>query len=105
VNLRVDVVGVPGRSVVRPAGRLRGEDNAIFEQICNDQALPFRIDLEDLLSADDAGLAVLLRQKERGARLIRVPEYIRLRLAVAAKLAEPTLVRPRPRRAPNHGQS
>jgi hypothetical protein len=102
VNLRVDVVGVPGRPVVRPAGRLLGEDNAVFEQICNEQALPFRIDLEDLLSADDAGLSVLLRQRERGARFIRVPEYIRLRLAVAARLADPTLVRPRPRprRAP-----
>ena len=97
VNLRVDVVGADGRRVVRPAGRLLGEDIPIFEQICNDQAPPFQIDLEELLSADEAGLAVLLRQRERGARFVHVPAYIRLRLA-AAKRANPTLVRPRPRR-------
>ena len=97
MNLRVDVVGADGRRVVRPAGRLLGEDIPIFEQICNDQAPPFQIDLEELLSADEAGLAVLLRQRERGARFVHVPAYIRLRLA-AAKRANPTLVRPRPRR-------
>jgi len=101
VNLRVDVIGLAGRRVVRPAGRLLGDDVAVFEQICNQEPLPFRIDFEDLLSADEAGLAVLLRQKERGARFIRVPAYIRLRLEVAARLADPTLVRPRPRRAPD----
>ena len=98
MNLRVDVVGAGGRRVVRPAGRLLGEDIPIFEQICNDQAPPFQIDLEELLSADEAGLAVLLRQRERGARFVHVPAYIRLRLAAAAKRADPTLVRRRPRR-------
>jgi hypothetical protein len=83
----VDVVGVAGRRVVRPAGRLFGEDVTIFERICNDEPLPFRIDLEDLLSADQAGLAVLLRQKVRGVSLTRVPGYIRIGLASAAKLA------------------
>jgi hypothetical protein len=99
VNLRVDIVGVAGRRVVRPAGRLLGEDVAVFEQICSQEPLPFRIDLEELLSADEAGLALLLRQKEKGARFIRVPAYIRLRLEAAARLADPTLVRPRRRRA------
>jgi hypothetical protein len=99
VNLRVDVIGLAGRRVVRAAGRLFGEDVAIFEQICNDEPLPFRIDLEELLSADQAGLAVLLRQKERGARFRRVPGYIRLRLASAAKLAGSPTLRVRRRRS------
>ena len=98
MNLRVDVIGADGRRIVRPAGRLLGEDTPIFEQICNDQAPPFQIDLEELLSADEAALAVLLRQQKRGARFVHVPAYIRLRLAATAKLADPTLVRPRPRR-------
>ena len=87
VNLRVDIVGVDGRRVVRLAGRLLGGDAAMFEQICNAEPLPLRIDLQDLLSADDAGVAALLQQKQRGARFTRVPAYIRLRLAMAAKLA------------------
>jgi hypothetical protein len=97
VNLRVDVIGDAGRRIVRPAGRLLGEDVTVFEQICSQEPLPFRINLEDLLSADEAGLAVLLGQRQKGVRFIRVPAYIRLRLEVAAKLADPTLVRPRRR--------
>ena len=103
MNLRVDVLGVAGRRIVRPAGRLIGDEVTLFEQICDQEAVPFRIDLEDLLSADEAGLAVLLRQKEKGARFIRVPAYIRLRLEMTAKLADPTLVRPRSRRGRQAG--
>ena len=71
----------------------------MFEQICNAEPLPLRIDLQDLLSADDAGVAALLQQKQRGARFTRVPAYIRLRLAMAAKLAGHAPARQRRRRS------
>jgi ABC-type transporter Mla MlaB component len=56
------------------------------------------LDLSDLVSADQAGIAALQQLRERGATLIAVPGYLRLKLEPSQGPSTDAHARPWPRR-------
>ena len=66
-------IGVRDRGEVREIcleGRLAGEAIAEFERASQDLEPPIRIDLRQLLSADDTGLATLRARQQAGEELV-----------------------------------
>jgi hypothetical protein len=83
VNFRILVRRENNRVVVHLAGRLAGREvPELFEACTADQ--PPILELDELVSADALGLDALVRIEARGAHLIDVPEYIRLKLNMLA---------------------
>jgi hypothetical protein len=68
--------------VVRVDGRLDGEGVPELERVVASLPASLRLELPDLRSADEAGLAALRALRDRGIRLTGVSEYLRLRLEV-----------------------
>ena len=62
---------------MRVAGRLDEAAVADLLQVCAETPQPI-VELDDLRSADVAGLDALVRIEERGAHLMELPEYLRM---------------------------
>jgi hypothetical protein len=77
---RLDVIDQEGDSVLRVAGRLKGEAvDILWEQTCG-LAPPYTVDLRELVFADARGLEALHHLEQSGVRLIHVPELVRMQL-------------------------
>jgi anti-anti-sigma regulatory factor len=68
-------------TVVHVEGRLATAGVRLLEELVQDSAGAVSLDLSNLMSADDAGIAVLRTLKGRGVRLTSVSPYIGLLLA------------------------
>jgi hypothetical protein len=73
------------RLVIRLAGRLGKAQVPVLFDACASAAGPPMLELEDLISADAAGMDALLRIEEQGAELLGLPEHIRLTLDALSK--------------------
>ena len=69
----------PDRLVVTLAGRLSAAQVPEFLTACADDAR-LELELTDLVSADAAGIEAIQRVRAKGATLLGVPGYIRLKL-------------------------
>ena len=92
-----------GSTIVKVDGRLTVANLHDLEQLVGTVDGPALIDLSNLVSADDAGIATLRSLAGRGARLVGVTPYVALLLADEGALPQPPLKtrsrRPRNRRA------
>lgn len=68
------------RTVVRLAGRLSDGQVPDLLAACAQEGEPPILELDELVSADSVGIDALLRIEQQGARLIGLPEYLRLKL-------------------------
>ena len=75
----IEVVEGSDHRLVRLAGRLTAAQVPDLMGVCDDAAV-LRIDLGNLISVDAIGLEALQRYRERGATMMEVPGYIRLKL-------------------------
>ena len=75
----IGVVEERDRRIVTLAGRLSEEQVPELLQVCA-QTSVLQLDLRDLLAADAAGVDVLRRMRARGALLVGIPGYIRMKL-------------------------
>jgi hypothetical protein len=74
-------VDEPTRRVVRIAGRLGCSQVADLNRVCGDRAdRQLTLDLSELFHADAIGVEALRRLRREGATLVRLSEYMRLRL-------------------------
>lgn len=80
VECRIEVVREDQHSIVRLAGRLAESHTGAFLEACAGAGSAPLLDLTDLVSADAVGLDALLRVQAQGARLVGLPEYMRLKL-------------------------
>jgi len=71
--------------VVRLAGQLSEAQVPDLLAACAAADHTLSLELDDLLSADAIGVDALLRMQQQGARLIGLPEYLRLRLESVAR--------------------
>ena len=67
---------------VRLVGRLAEPQVPDFLEVCALREGPLILELDELISADAVGFDALLRIKQQGARVVGLPEYIRLKLDV-----------------------
>ena len=74
-----------GRLVVHVAGRLTEAQVPDLLEASAKAAEPLLLELNELVSADAAGLDALGRLEERGAELVALPEFLRLKLQVLAR--------------------
>ena len=81
VQLRVSVTRSVGSTIVKVDGRLTVASLHDLEHLVGSVDSPAVIDLSDLVSADDAGVATLRSLAGRGARLVGVTPYVALLLA------------------------
>jgi ABC-type transporter Mla MlaB component len=79
VDCWIGVVQERDRRVVTLAGRLGEEQVPVLLQVCG-HAGALHLDLSDLMAADAAGVEALRRMRARGALLVSVPGYIRMKL-------------------------
>jgi hypothetical protein len=77
---RIDVVNEVGPRVVQVSGRLTGACVPDLLTVCAAGAGPVHLDLDQLLSADHAGLGALRHLRASGALLVKVPPFIELLL-------------------------
>jgi anti-anti-sigma regulatory factor len=80
MDLRLDVVGEPGRSVVHVQGRLAGAAVGELDRVCRTTSRPLVLDLTHLMSADDSGVASLKRLGADGAQFVGLSPYLALLL-------------------------
>jgi hypothetical protein len=80
VLCRIETRREGGRLIVHVAGRLVEAHVPDFLEACAQAADPPIIELDELISADAIGMDTLLRLERRGAQLISLPEYLRLKL-------------------------
>ena len=78
--LRIDVQHAGGECLVGLHGWLTGEQVPVFETSCASLELALRIELAHLFGADARGLAALIAQGKRGARLTGASPHIELLL-------------------------
>ena len=100
MNLRLSVTKRNVATVVHVEGRLATAGVRLLEELVQDSAGAVSLDLSNLMSADDAGIAALRTFKGRGVRLTGVSPYIELLLADdrgRAKRTAPRHRRPRTR--------
>ena len=88
-----------GSTIVKVDGRLTATNLHELEQLVGTVDGPALIDLSNLVSADDAGVATLRSLAGRGARLIGVTPYVALLLADES--APPQPPKGRSRRPPS----
>ena len=74
---------------MRLAGRLAEAQTAAFLEACAGAGASPVLDLRDLVSADPIGLDALLRMQAQGARLVGLPEYMRLKLELLGRERRP----------------
>ncbi|HEY7254704.1 MAG TPA: hypothetical protein VIG37_29740 [Methylomirabilota bacterium] len=102
VQLRVSVTRSVGSTIVKVDGRLTVASLHDLEHLVGSVDAPAVIDLSNLVSADDAGVATLRSLAGRGARLVGVTPYVALLLADESGPPQPPKARsrrPRNRRA------
>ena len=80
MECRVDVSPESGRTVVRIHGRLGGAAVLELKRACREASGSLILDLTYLMSADDAGIAVLRRLAIDGVPLAGMSPYLRLLL-------------------------
>ena len=79
LTLRITPVPSDDRGTLRLEGRLRAEEVPELERSV--EAGVRALDLEDLLSADEEGLAAIRRLRERGVELRNPSHYLAMLLA------------------------
>lgn len=67
-------------TIVRVAGRLAGPGVEELERVCAGSLRPLRIDLAELLQADELGIALLRSLRDSGAELTGVSPFVGLLL-------------------------
>jgi len=77
---RIDARRNEQRLVLHLAGDLTEEYVPAFLEECASEGARLVIELDELLSADVVGLDALRRVEERGALLVALPFYLRLKL-------------------------
>jgi anti-anti-sigma regulatory factor len=77
---RIDVLHEAGPRVVQVSGRLTGACVPDLLKVCSAVAGALHLDLDQLVSADHAGLGALRHLRASGARLDKVPPFIELLL-------------------------
>ena len=80
MQCRIEIRQENERIVVRLAGRLGEAQVATLLEACSQTKDPPRLELDDLVSADAMGIDALLRIEQRGAQLIGLPQYLRIKL-------------------------
>ena len=73
------------RVVVHLAGRLSDGQVPDLLAACAGSGEPPIVELEELVSADSVGIDALLRIEQQGARLVGLPEYLRLKLEMLTR--------------------
>jgi anti-anti-sigma regulatory factor len=89
VECRIDVVRDDAQPIVRLAGRLAEAQTGAFLEACAGAGPAPLLDLADLISVDAVGLDALMRVQAQGARLVGLPEYIRLKLELLMREPPP----------------
>jgi hypothetical protein len=85
MTVRIDTAAGPGQPTIAVHGWLSVAEVPEFERLVTETGLPVRIDLTHLVEADLEGRQSLLRQQERGARLVGASPYLRLALESTAR--------------------
>ena len=78
--LRISEECLEGSTVVRVAGRLVGAGVEELERVCVASPRPLRIDLAEVLQADEIGLSLLRSLRESGVELSGGSPFIELLL-------------------------
>ena len=79
MDLHISTADVAGHRTVHVAGRLASNGAAELERVCGDPAR-LRLDVSELVSADEAGTGLLRKLREAGAEITGTPPYLRLLL-------------------------
>jgi hypothetical protein len=82
VTLQIVCRVVENEALIELHGWLSGPEIAEFQTVCASQALPFRVDLQNLAGASGDGVLALREVRARGAQLTGVSPYIGLLLRV-----------------------
>jgi len=82
---RLMVTSTEQGTVIRVDGRLRTDGVAELERVMQAADRPVVLDLSNLTSADDIGLATLRRLRAEGSRLVGASPYVGLLLAEGVK--------------------
>jgi hypothetical protein len=80
VDCWIGVVHEGDRRVVKLAGRLSAAEVPELLTACGDHDGGLELELSDLVSADAPGIEALQRLQRKGAKLVGVSGYIRLKL-------------------------
>ncbi len=80
MQCRIDVRREGEHVVVHLAGDLTQEYVPAFLEACASEGVRLVVELDELLSADVVGIDTLRRVEERGAVLVSLPYYLRLKL-------------------------
>ena len=80
VAFRAEVIDGGKTRTIRMAGRLGRQEARDLERLCVGPPDVLRLDIRDLLSADDAGLRTLTRLMAGGAELYGASPYLRMKL-------------------------
>ena len=83
MSCRIEVSTRADFCLVRIAGRLTEAETADLLGACAVSVQDVELDLSDLDGVDCVGLDALRRVRDRGARLLNLPQYIRLQLEPA----------------------
>ena len=78
--LRITEERLEGSTLMHVAGRLGGEGVEELSRACGAPSGCLRLDLTDLLQADELGLSLLRTLRESGAELVGVSPFIDLLL-------------------------
>jgi hypothetical protein len=89
VQFKAEVVGEGSYRLVRLVGRLQREHLAELMGLCAGPAESVRLDLTDLVSADESGLQALLSMRQRGINLRDESPLIALQLERARPERDP----------------
>lgn len=79
MDLHITLENAGDALTVRVAGRLGADGSAELERACRDE-VRLRLDLSELVTADEEGTRLLVRLRNAGAELAGVPPYIDLLL-------------------------
>ena len=79
MTLRITPVPSDDRGILRLEGRLRAEEVPVLEKSAEDGVRA--LDLEDLMSADEEGLAAIRRLRDRGIEIRNASHYLAMLLA------------------------
>jgi hypothetical protein len=80
MHCRIDARRSDQRLILHLAGDLTQEYVPVFLEACASEGVRLVIELDELLSTDAVGLDALRRAEERGAMLVALPFYLRLKL-------------------------
>ena len=80
MQCRIDARRKEQRLILHLAGDLTEEYVPAFLEACASEGARLVVELDELLSADAVGVDALRRVEERGALLVALPFYLRLKL-------------------------